>query len=233
MARIALQHLQSHLSGRTNLAETLVNVGGKYYRLMHPASAEDLIDEAEFECDERLPYWAEIWPSAIALARVLADTHIAERRTIELGCGIGLPSVVALDGGALVTATDHYLPALPFAHHNGLLNTGGELKSTHLDWHTSACGRLGKFDLILASDVLYEQRHVPALASLIPEMLASGGEAMLSDPRRKNSPGFKRELENRGFRCRVRSTTVRQGEKDIEVLVYGIRRTAGHPVNSD
>jgi predicted nicotinamide N-methyase len=85
---------------------------------------------------------------------------------LELGCGVGLPSVVALAGGAEVTATDHYAAALDFARYNARSNLGVEPETRLLDWHTPRVEGLGVFDLILAADVLYEQRNIPALAAL-------------------------------------------------------------------
>lgn len=216
--------MRAHLSGQTALAKSWVEVSGKSYRLLHPDSAESLIDEEDFERDERLPYWAEIWPSAVALARYLSSLDIEGRKTVELGCGIGLPSLVALDRGARVMATDYYEAALKFARQNAEINTALELPTAHLDWHSPQKGSLGKFDLVIAADVLYEQRNVPALAALIPDLLGSGGEALISDPRRKNTPRFLEIMEEHGFSCSAQSRTVRQGDKDIEVSIHRLRR---------
>jgi hypothetical protein len=68
----------------------------------HPASADALIDEDDFDRNERLPYWAELWPSAISLARYLHERDLAGARAIELGCGVGLPTIAALTRGAQV-----------------------------------------------------------------------------------------------------------------------------------
>lgn len=165
-------------------------MGGKTYRIFHPAAADALIDEAEFDCDERLPYWAELWPSALALARYLTERLLSGRRVVELGCGVGLPTVVALDRGAGVMVTDHYDAALDFTVHNARTNTGREPETMLLDWHTPPVEGPGRFDLVLAADVLYERRNVPSLAALIPALLAPEGEAMLADPRSKDTPFF-------------------------------------------
>ena len=146
--------------------------------MVHPDSADALIDEEEFDLDERLPYWAVIWPSAIALARCISKRDLSGKRVIELGCGVGLPSVLALNRGAEVTATDHYTVALEFARHNAKANTGRELETAHLDWHSPTGNGLGKFDLVLAADVLYEERNVPALAALVPDLLAPGRRSL-------------------------------------------------------
>ena len=91
-----------------------VVVGRLRLTVARPRSAEDLIDEDAYAVDERLPYWAELWPSAHVLAAELAARDLRGRRVVELGCGVGLPSVVAALGGADVLATDWYDEALRF-----------------------------------------------------------------------------------------------------------------------
>ena len=188
---------------------------------MHPASADALIDDEDFDRDERLPYWAELWPSAIALSRYLSRENLAGKHTIELGCGVGLPAVVALARGARVLATDHYEAALDFTTHNARTNLGREPETALLDWH--APQSLGTFDLVLAADVLYERRNAPALADLVPRLLAPEGEAVFSDPRRKDAPAFLELMEKRGFEKATERVVVEQGEREVTVLVYRLR----------
>lgn len=210
--------LRSHLRGLTELAETLIEVEGATYRITHPAAADALIDEEEFARDEWLPYWADLWPSAVALARSLSrpsarhvpEERLAGRRVVELGCGVGLPSAVALARGARVTATDHYAAALDFAHYNALANLGYGPCTRLLDWHAPRTEGIGCFDLVLAADVLYEERNVPALAALIPTLLAPGGEVLIADPRRKNAPSFLETMQAGAFARRRRSIPCRR-----------------------
>ncbi len=217
--------LASHLRGRTRLTEATIEVGGCVYRVTHPAAADALIDEEDFARDERLPYWAELWPSAVALARRISGESLAGRRVIELGCGIGLPAVVALAGGAGVTATDHYEAALDFVRYNARVNLGvHEPEVRLLDWHAHEAGGLGLFDLVLAADVLYEARNVQSLAALIPALLAPGGELLLADPRRKDTPYFLEEMLERGFRSSTEDHATLSGDREVVVLVHRLRR---------
>ncbi len=197
-----------------------MEVGGKSYLLAHPDSAEALIDEEDFDLDERLPYWAVVWPSAIALARYISERDLSGKKVVELGCGVGLPSVAALDRGAKVTATDHYVMALDFARQNAKASTGRELSTAHLDWHLPNTGDLDRFDFVIAADVLYEQRNVPALVGLIPDLLARGGEVLVSNPRRRDTPDFHEAMKAKGFGHTTRGAATRQGERDVEVLVH-------------
>jgi predicted nicotinamide N-methyase len=115
--------------------------------LLRPESPEALISEEEFAHDEFLPYWAELWPASLALAEALPD--MSGLRVVELGCGLGLPSLVAAARGAEVT-----------------------VRAERRDWREPWAEQ---FDLALAADVLYEHRNVePVLArlrELAPEAL--------------------------------------------------------------
>jgi predicted nicotinamide N-methyase len=226
-----LDRLRVHLGGRTGLAESNVEVGDKTYRIVHPASAEALIDEEDFARDERLPYWAELWPSAIALSRYLAREDLAGKRAIELGCGVGLPTVAALASGARVLATDHYEAALDFTVHNARANLAREPEAALLDWQAPyterPAERLGTFGLVFAADVLYEARNVPALADLVPALLAPGGEAVFADPRRDDAPVFLEMMEKRGFEYTTESMGVEQDAKAVTVLLHRLRYRRG------
>ena len=200
-----------------------VEVGDKTYRIVHPASVDNLLDEEDFEHDERLPYWAELWPSAVALARYLPCRDLSGNRAVELGCGVGLPSVVALDRGAEVLATDHNVAALDFVAHNARSNLGRGPATALLDWFSPELGGLGTFDLVLAADVLYERRITRALADLIPRLLAPGGEVLVADPRRPPAPSFLEAMERRGFRASTESVLVEQQGRSVRVLIHGFR----------
>jgi predicted nicotinamide N-methyase len=141
-----------------------VTVAGVRLELLRPSSPEALIDEEAFAVDEFMPYWAELWPAARALAEALPD--VGGLRVVELGCGLGLPSLVAAAKGASVTATDWSHDAIALlrenAARNGLL-LGAEVR----DWRESWDER---FDLVLAADVLYERRNVEPVLDRLREL---------------------------------------------------------------
>lgn len=221
---VSLKKLESRLRGRTSLTETPFTAGGKTFRITHPASADALFDEAEFDRDERIPYWADLWPSALALARYLCALDLSGRRAIELGCGVGLPGVVALDRGADVLATDHYEVALDFAAYNAAratagINAAGEFTTSLLDWRDPPKGS-DTFDLVLAADVLYERSNVPLMVELVPRLLACGGEMLLADPRRPGGKLFTDEMERRGFRVFSKELVVEQDDRKVRVSLH-------------
>lgn len=201
-----------------------MEVSGRAYRLTHPSVPDDLIDEGEFDEDERLPYWAELWPSAIALARHLSQEDLAGRRLIELGVGVGLPTLVALDRGASVLATDYYAAAPDFTRHNARKNGLPEPETALLNWH--AAPNVGAFDLVLAADVMYEERSTRSLARIVPELLGPEGEALFADPGRRYEPLFRELMLENGFRFETEETTVEvEGrERGVTVLLHRVRR---------
>jgi predicted nicotinamide N-methyase len=199
-------------------------VGDRTYQIVHPASVDDLLDEEDFEHEERLPYWAELWPSAVALARYLSRQDLSGYRAVELGCGVGLPTVVALDRGAEVLATDHNEAALDFVAHNASANLGRKPETALLDWFSPRLGGLGTFDLVFAADVLYERRSATSLADLVPKLLAPGGEAVFADPRRKDAPLFLELMGKQGLKGSAKSMMVEQDGRGVRVLVHRLRR---------
>lgn len=192
-----------------------VDVAGRTIAIRHPARAEDLIDEAAYAVDERLPYWADLWPSAHVLAADLAVRDLAGARVLELGCGVGLPAIVAALAGARVLATDWYPDALEHAAANAAAN-GAEVATMLVDWRhpPPALAAAGPFDLVTGADVLYEERNGRALAALIPPLLAAGGEVLIADPRRPHAAGLVDRLVAAGWSHSARD--VRHGRRPDE-----------------
>jgi predicted nicotinamide N-methyase len=177
-----------------------VSVGALVLSILRPSSAEDLIDEDEYARDERLPYWAELWPSALVLAERLTARPPAGARVVELGCGVGLPAVVAALGGADVVATDWYPEALAFTRANATA-AGARVETMAVDWRRppDALFARGPDDLVVGADVLYEERNGPALAALLPRLLPPGGEALIADPRRPHAAALIEPLRAAGW----------------------------------
>ena len=146
------------------LRDETVRVGETELRLRRPASPDALIDEQAFEADEFLPYWAELWPAALALAAALPT--VEGLRVCELGCGLGVPSLVAARRGANVTATDWAPEAIELLRANAARN-GLALRAEVRDWRKPW---REEFDLVLAADVLYEHRNVEPLLERLGEL---------------------------------------------------------------
>ena len=155
--------------------------------VLRPRDSEALLDEEAFEREEFLPYWAELWPSSLALARAVRARALRGRRVVELGCGLGLASVVAALSGGRVLATDWSPDALAFTAENARRN-GAALAVTSCDWaQPHLLEARAPWDLVIASDVLYEQRNVELLLALLPKL---AGEAWIADPGRPPAERF-------------------------------------------
>ena len=158
-----------------------IELGGRLLAITHPPDATELIDEDAFEQEEFLPYWAELWPSSIVLARAVTALPLAGLTVVELGCGLALPSIAAALGGARALATDWSSEALAYAERNARDN-GAELETARVAWaNPDALVARAPFDLVLAADVLYEARNAPQLSELLPRL---GSEVQLADPGR-------------------------------------------------
>ena len=165
----------------TDLVEETVIVAGRELRVVRPRDAVELLDEEAFEHEEFLPYWAELWPSALKLAAAVTARDLRGTRIVELGCGLAVPSLAAALGGSEVLATDWSEDALAFAVRNARLN-GAAVETLLCSWTApQPLVERGPFDLVLASDVLYERRNVEPLLELLPRL---AGEALVADPGR-------------------------------------------------
>src|SRR3954468_9937301 len=169
-----------------DLAEEVIPVNGRDLRLLRPRDAEALLDEHAFEHEEYLPYWAELWPSALALARAIGGRALHGARTVELGCGLGLPSIVAALAGGRVLATDWSSEAIAMTAAKAESN-GARVGTLVCSWTAPApLLERAPYDLILASDVLYEARNADVLLDLLPRL---GRDVWLPGPRRQPGAG--------------------------------------------
>jgi predicted nicotinamide N-methyase len=171
---------------RSALIEDEVVLAGRALSLLRPPSAEELIDEQAFAVDEFLPYWAELWPSGVALAEHVATLELRGRRVLELGAGLGLPSLTAALGGAEVLATDWAEDAVALLRANAERNHL-RLRAELARWDEPELFGAG-WDLVLAADVLYEQRNADQLLGLLPRLEAE--EILLAEPGRPFARDF-------------------------------------------
>jgi predicted nicotinamide N-methyase len=170
-----------------DLVEEVVPLDGRDLRLLRPRDSEALLDEHAFEHEEYLPYWAELWPSSLALARTVSGRALRGARTLELGCGLGLPSIAAALAGGRVLASDWSPEAVAMTAENARRNDA-HLETLVCSWtRPEPLVARAPWDLVLASDVLYEARNVDVLLRLLPQL---GPEVWLADPGRPPAVPF-------------------------------------------
>jgi predicted nicotinamide N-methyase len=182
---------------REDLVEEAVGVHGRELRVLRPRDAEALLDEEAFEHEEFLPYWAELWPSSLALARAIGARSLGGRRVVELGCGLGLPSIAAALQGARVLATDWSPEAVAVTAENAERN-GARVETLVCSWaQPRPIVERGPWDLVLASDVLYEARDVEPLLNALGPLLGERGVAWIADPGRAPAERFLEQARER------------------------------------
>lgn len=230
--------IPDEISRRFTVDETTVELPGLSVTLLKPRNADDLISEADYVRDERLPYWADLWASAEVLGHYLIEeresllrspaAQEAESRgqtpaALELGCGLGLPSVAAQHVGFDVLATDYYDDALLFAAYNAERTLGMSVRTRMVDW-TAMPPEIGTFALVLTADVLYEMRYAPLVAGAVARTLAPGGVFVLADQGRIALTSFLEEATRLSLEWRAaRRVEPPPGVAKPSITIYELR----------
>ena len=144
------------------------------------------------------PLFGQIWPSSRKLAELMQAWAVGGRRVLETGCGLALASIVIHRRGGNVTASDCHPLTEAFLRANLLLNQLPDLQYRAGHWQR-ANPQLGKFDLIIGSDVLYERSQPAQLTTFIQTHAAEQAEVLIVDPNRGNRSAFHRGMEQFGF----------------------------------
>jgi predicted nicotinamide N-methyase len=204
--------------------------------IARPVAIDRLLDLAENDPEENLPYWAEIWPSGIALADavLLQPWQVQGRRVVELGCGLGVTAAAALLAGAELLVTDYSAEALLLTQWNCLENAGRKPAAVQSNWRRPSADFLAALGpagvpVVLAADVLYESRDVEPLLSLIERILAPGGLLWLAEPGRPTAAAFVERLLGSGWddvTDRWAGPWPDANDGSITVTVHWLRRPA-------
>ena len=151
-----------------------------------------------FAKDEYVPYWADLWPASRMLAKaILHEPWTAATEALEVGCGLGLPGIVALSMGLKVTFSDYDACALRFATDNARLNGYHDFHAVQLDWRSPPDDLHAP--VILASDLVYELRNVAPIVAFIKKVLLPGGVCLLTDQDRAPAHVLKEMLSDEGL----------------------------------
>lgn len=155
-------------------------------RLLRPPSVDSLLEALDPDApgaEERIPYWAELWPSSLALAGWLAAGRGPRRpgRALELGCGLGLPGLVALRLGWDIELADRDPAACALARQTLARNGLDPRRVRQLDWNAPPPTR---YATVIAADILYERAFAEPLAHFLDAVLLPGGRAYLVEPGR-------------------------------------------------
>lgn len=173
--------------------------------------------------------FGQLWPASRMLAHAVHALDLRGRRILELGCGLGLASLVLQRRGADVVASDVHPLAEPFLAYNAALNGLPAVHYRQMRWDRPL-PTLGRFDLIVASDVLYERDHATLLAGVVSRHAQPCAEVLVADPGRDSSAPFTRLLEAQGFALEYRRCAMDDqdpGEGRGNLLHYRRAHAAG------
>jgi predicted nicotinamide N-methyase len=175
---LGLRHFTREIGG----VEFKLFTSGDYDKVF-----ERLLNEApnpHRALDEKPPYWADLWPSSVAMAEYLLEVERPGPQTevLEIGCGMGLAGLAAAKCGARVTLTDYLPEALEVAEYLWSLNEEKPADVRLLDWRKPNPDLAA--DLVLAADVAYEERQFSELDEAFPVLTKTGGQVLLSEPSR-------------------------------------------------
>lgn len=213
------------------VALTQLTLVGRRFELLVPANGDELVDTPavleRFEDDEYLPYWAQIWPASLLLADAVAAwgaVHRGPPGVLEIGCGLGLVSLVLSHLGHRVLASDYDEDALAFVVENARRNRLPIPQTCRLDWRETYAGL--SFERIVAADVLYETRQLRSVAEFVHAHLRPGGLALVADPNRTTADDFETVARHCGLA--VRTTAVERpgatSDRPIRGRLFHLRR---------
>lgn len=180
-----------------------VYLGGHNYRIRALSDLQQFADPngAAERAGISSALWSlfgQVWPSGRVLAEAMCTFDVAGKRILEVGCGLGLSSLVLQRRRADITASDHHPLAQSFLAHNATLNHLPTITYHDLPW-AQVDTTLGRFDLIIGSDILYERDHAGLLAAMMLRHAQPLAEVLITDPGRGNSGPFTRALAARGY----------------------------------
>ena len=144
------------------------------------------------------PIFGVVWPSSMVLAHFISDYKTDSKRILEVGCGIGLSSLLLNKQYANITATDHHPEAQKFLQRNTILNKDSSIAFEQTDWAAKS-DNLGLFDLIIGSDLLYEDSHINLLANFIEKHSKPNCEVIIVDPGRGRKNQLSQKMIKFGF----------------------------------
>ncbi|MBV9418092.1 MAG: methyltransferase [Solirubrobacterales bacterium] len=164
-------------------------LGGRRLRVWRPAHPPE-VQDPDAERDAAGPFWAQTWTSGVVLAGLLARCSLRGVRVLELGCGLGLVGIAAARAGGRVTVNDRSKLALAFTALNAEENRLA-VETVQCEWQSPQALEVhGPWDLVLGSDILYDERSAYALTALLDRVVAADGEVWITDPGRDAASAF-------------------------------------------
>lgn len=219
----------------------MVRIGDLNWEFTRIADPDRVLDDVAAEADRRekvngkrepdehlhLPYWAELWESAIGMGQFLDANFRLQwtmaavpARILDLGCGMGMSGAVAAALGASVLFADIETPALLFAQLNSA-QWHDRVRTRRLNWQVDRLAE--RFDLILGADILYERAQWQHLEPFWQHHLEPGGSVLLGEPGRQTGDLFAEWITQHGWELSVAQEKVPTREKPVRVMQLRIK----------
>lgn len=197
-------------------------IAAQEYRIYRISNIDGVLEEVikHPNPDENTPYWTELWPSSIALGEFISNRILRGKSVLGLGSGVGAAEMVARHHGANVILSDNQEDALRITELNWIINFGESPQVINLDWRQPNIN--SKFEILLASDVAYEQRLFRPLLDTFRKLLASNGEIYLSEPNRPIAEEFFDLLEKQEFQFKRFSQRIYYKAREMDISIYCI-----------
>jgi len=157
-------------------------------------------DSSSIQTVDALPLFDIVWPSSEILCQLLESQDVEGKRILEIGCGMALVSLYLNARGADITAMDIQAKSADLLTVNTRLNRSKVIPFVNASWSETLI-ELGEFDLILASDVLYEPQHILTLPGFLNQHIKTEGEVIIVDPDRGRTDAFRSQMSECGFAC--------------------------------
>jgi predicted nicotinamide N-methyase len=217
-----------HVSPEIPAEEVALEFGSLIVRVWRAAELERFVDGEALLRDEAAPeppYWMHLWPGALAAARWIAGAAEVRpgARVLELGCGLGLPALVAARRGAAVVASDCQGAPLAFVQRSAAAN-GCAVAVVQMDW--SAPALRAQFDLCVGADVGYDAAAEADLVTALDHMVAPGGVVCLADSVNTARDSLAARLTAVGFTVGVGSVPEAEDGRPVWVRIISARRRA-------
>jgi predicted nicotinamide N-methyase len=180
-----------------------LRIGGSDYRIRALSDRQQFADpdgsaERAGISSASWPLFGQIWPAGVVLAEAASALPIAGRRILEFGCGLALASLVLQRRGADITASDHHPLVEDFLLQNAALNGLPQVPYRDAPWAVDDAS-LGRYDVLLGADVLYERDHVALLTGFLERHAEQVAEILITDPGRGHANTLSRALALQGY----------------------------------
>ncbi len=206
----------------------------KWFYLLCPKRLEKWWEETVERGDgvsERFPYWLEVWPSSIILAKfILKYPYLFKDKVVlDIGCGLGALSLALSHVRAKVISQDIEFDSLRYCKKNFLQNQLPLSLCIQGDWRQISYKK-ETLDIIVGADIIYERNSHPFLAKFISVTLKKGGACYISSPYRQGSFDFFSKIQEKNLKItRVTHRRIVFNGQRPEIFLWKISKPLSTP----